>query len=197
MIGSLPNVLTLFRIAVIPVLVAMFFVGGPTAMWVACGLFTLAGLTDYLDGAIARRRNQQSAFGRVLDPIADKLIVSAALLMLAGFDHIEGWVMIPAVVILCREIVVSGLREFLAELNVPLPVTQLAKWKTTLQIVAIAVLIAAGALPATLYLRTIGEVGLSIAAGLTLITGYDYLRAALGPIRKADAPRSQVGAPAP
>lgn len=183
---NLPNLLTMFRIAVIPVLVALFYVGGATALWLACGLFSLAGLSDYLDGAIARARSQQSAFGRVLDPIADKLLVSATLLMLAGFDQIEGYALIPAVVILCREIVVSGLREFLAELNVPLPVTQLAKWKTTLQLVAIAFLIAADAAPQAAGFRTIGEIGLWIAAGLTLITGYDYARVAFGPIRSAD-----------
>jgi cardiolipin synthase len=185
---SLPNMLTLFRIALIPVLVVLFYVGGPTALWTACGLFALAGLTDYLDGAIARRRSQQSAFGRVLDPIADKLLVASTLLMLVGFDQIQGYALIPAVIILCREIVVSGLREFLAALNVPLPVTQLAKWKTSLQIVAIAFLIAGEAAPAMLDLHLIGEIGLWIAAGLTLVTGYDYLRAAIGPIRSADAP---------
>jgi cardiolipin synthase len=173
------------RIAVIPVLVALFYLDGPLGMWLACTAFVLAGITDYLDGAIARRRSQLSAFGRVLDPIADKMLVAAALLMLAGFGRIQGYELIPAAIILCREIVVSGLREFLAELNVPLPVTQLAKWKTALQIVAIAFLIAPDV--PTLRSHLIGIVGLWIAAGLTLITGWDYARAAVGPIRTADA----------
>jgi cardiolipin synthase len=190
--GSLPNILTMCRIAVIPVLVALFYVGGPTGMGLACAVFVLAGLTDYLDGAIARARSQHSAFGRVLDPIADKLLVSSALLMLAGFNQLGSYEMIPAVVILCREIVVSGLREFLAELNVPLPVTQLAKWKTTIQIVAIAFLIAGEATPSPWHAHLIGQVGLWIAAGLTLITGWDYARAAIGPIRTADAPAARA-----
>jgi cardiolipin synthase len=190
--SSLPNILTMFRIAVIPVLVAMFYVGGAAGMWLACAAFVVAGVTDYLDGAIARARRQQSAFGRVLDPIADKLLVASALLLLAGFNRIDGIEIIPAVVILCREIVVSGLREFLAELNVPLPVTQLAKWKTALQIVAIAFLIAPGDAFPALEFHLIGIVGLWVAAGLTLVTGWDYARAAVGPIRTADAPE---GAP--
>ena len=190
---SLPNVLTLGRIAAIPVLVALFYVGGTEGAWLACGLFVLAGVTDYLDGAIARARSQQSAFGRVLDPIADKLLVAAALLLLAGFGQVSGYALIPAVVILCREIVVSGLREFLAELNVPLPVTQLAKWKTALQMVAIGVLMVGDAGPEAWRLREIGEVGLWIAAGLTLVTGYDYLRAALNHMRGADARAPKAG----
>jgi CDP-diacylglycerol---glycerol-3-phosphate 3-phosphatidyltransferase len=185
--SSLPNILTMFRIAVIPVLVALFYVGGAPGMWLACAAFVLAGVTDYLDGAIARARSQQSAFGRVLDPIADKLLVASTLLLLAGFNRIEGAEMIPAVIILCREIVVSGLREFLAELNVPLPVTQLAKWKTALQILAIAFLIAPNHVFPSLELHLIGIVGLWSAAGLTLVTGWDYARAAIGPIRTADA----------
>jgi CDP-diacylglycerol---glycerol-3-phosphate 3-phosphatidyltransferase len=187
MIHTLPNVLTLVRIAVIPLLVALFYVDDPAAPWLACGLFVMAGATDWLDGAIARRRSQQSAFGRFLDPIADKLLVAAALLMMVGFGQIAGLAVLPALVILCREITVSGLREFLAELQLPLPVTQLAKWKTALQIVAIAILLVGDAGPAALHLRTIGEVGLWIAAALTLITGYDYLRAGLGHMRVADA----------
>jgi cardiolipin synthase len=194
--GSLPNILTMSRIAVIPVMVALFYVGGAAGMWFACAAFVAAGVTDYLDGAIARARSQHSAFGRVLDPIADKLLVAAALLMLAGFDRIRGLEMIPAVVILCREIVVSGLREFLAELNVPLPVTQLAKWKTALQIIAIAFLIAPDQELFAVGSHLVGIVGLWIAAGLTLVTGWDYARAAVGPIRSADARTRATARPA-
>jgi cardiolipin synthase len=177
------------RIAVIPVLVVLFYLDSALGAWLACAAFVVAGITDYLDGAIARRRSQLSAFGRVLDPIADKMLVAAALLMLAGFGRIAGYELIPAAIILCREIVVSGLREFLAELNVPLPVTQLAKWKTALQIVAIAFLIAPN-VPA-LQFHLVGTIGLWVAAGLTLITGWDYARAAVGPIRKADASEAE------
>ena len=120
---------------------------------------------------------------------ADERAVYAQLV--AGM--LSGYALIPAVVILCREIVVSGLREFLAELNVPLPVTQLAKWKTALQMVAIGVLIVGDAGPEAWRLREIGEIGLWIAAGLTLVTGYDYLRAALGHMRGADARAPKAG----
>ncbi len=187
MVHTLPNLLTLGRIAVIPLLVALFYIRDPAAPFAACAVFLLAAVTDWLDGAIARARRQQSAFGRFLDPIADKLLVAAALLMMVGFGQIAGWAILPALVILCREIMVSGLREFLAELRVTLPVTQLAKWKTTLQMAAIAVLLVGDAAPAALHLRTIGEIGLWSAAALTLFTGYDYLRAGLGHMRVADS----------
>ncbi len=187
MVHSLPNVLTLARIAVIPLLVALFYVRDPAAPFAAAGLFLLAAATDWLDGAIARARDQQSAFGRFLDPIADKLLIAAALLMMVGFGQIADWAILPALVILCREITVSGLREFLAELRVALPVTHLAKWKTALQMIAITVLLIGDSGPAALHLRTVGEVALWCAAALTLITGYDYLRAGLGHMRLADA----------
>src|SRR5690606_18446116 len=137
----------------------------------ACGLFAVAAFTDFLDGYIARATRQQSALGRFLDPVADKLLVAAVLLMMAGFGQIQGLVILPAVVILCREIMVSGLREFLAGIQVGVPVSQLAKWKTFLQMVAIGFLIVGDAGPAALPVRLIGETGLWIAAALTLITG--------------------------
>lgn len=173
---SLPNMLTLSRIAVIPVLVALFYVQGDAARWVACGLYTLAGVTDYFDGHFARRRSQISAFGRFLDPIADKLLVSAVILMLVAKDGISGLVVLPALIILCREVLVSGLREFLAGLNVGLPVSRLAKWKTMLQMVSLGFLIVGDAGPDFVPVQFIGEAGLWIAALLTLVTGYDYLR---------------------
>ncbi len=172
---NLPNLLTLSRIAVIPVLVGLFYVEGEAARWAACGLFTAAGITDYFDGYFARSRAQVSAFGRFLDPIADKLLVAAVILMLVAFDRIAGLVVLPALIILCREILVSGLREFLAGLNVGLPVSRLSKLKTLLQLVALGVLIVGDAGPAALPVTLIGEVGLWIAALLTLVTGYDYL----------------------
>ena len=177
---SLPNVLTLSRIAVIPALVALFYVEGDAARWIACALYALAGVTDYFDGHFARRRSQISAFGRFLDPIADKLLVSAVILMLVATDRITGLVVLPALIILCREVLVSGLREFLAGLNVGLPVSRLAKWKTMLQMVALGFLIIGDAGPAMVPVQMIGEVGLWIAALLTLVTGYDYMRVAFG-----------------
>ena len=185
MVTNLPNLLTLFRIGVIPVLVALFYLDSVAGSWLACGLFVIAAITDFFDGYFARVWRQQSVLGQFLDPVADKLLVSAALLMMVGFGQIAGLVMLPAVVILCREILVSGLREFLAGLSVSVPVSALAKWKTVIQMIAIGFLIVGDAGPAILPVRLIGESGLWIAALFTLVTGYDYLRAGLRHIRHA------------
>lgn len=182
MLTSLPNLLTLSRIGVIPVLLALFYVEAAWVRWVACALFTAACLTDYFDGYFARSRKQVSPLGRFLDPVADKLLVAAVLLMLAAFDRMSVLALLPAVVILCREIIVSGLREFLAELRVGMPASRLAKWKTGIQMTAIGVLIVGDAGPEALPIKLIGEVGLWLAAILTLVTGYDYLRAGLAHI---------------
>ena len=180
---TLPNLLTMFRVAVIPVFVGLFFLESAAGQWLACGVFAAAAITDYFDGYLARARNEHSEFGKFLDPIADKLLVGAALLIMAGFGQISGLTMIPALVILCREILVSGLREYLAGQDVSLPVSQLAKWKTTVQMVALSILIvgdaAHPAIPAAVPVRLIGEAGLWIAAVITLVTGYDYLRSGL------------------
>jgi cardiolipin synthase len=186
MLTSLPNLLTLSRIVVIPVLVALFFVHGDVARWIACALFVVAAVTDYFDGHFARRWSQISAFGRFLDPIADKLLVSAVILMLVAVDGITGLVVLPALIILCREVLVSGLREFLASLNVGLPVSRLAKWKTMLQMVALGFLIVGDTGPDAVPVQMIGEVGLWVAALLTLVTGYDYLRVGLGHMGRRD-----------
>ncbi len=177
MISSLPNTLTIARIAVIPLIVALLFLFDDWARWTACALFTLAGLTDFLDGYLARAMERESRFGRFLDPIADKLLVGAVLLMLVGKDALTTWALIPAVIILCREILVSGLREHLAELNVSVPVSRLAKWKTAMQMIAIGILIVGDAFPAAVPVQLIGELGLWLAAGLTMVTGWDYLSA--------------------
>ena len=192
MLSNLPNFLTLFRIAVIPGLVALFYLNTPLASWLACGLFTLAGITDFFDGYIARVLKQQSAFGRFLDPVADKLLVSSALLMMVAFGQISGFVILPALVILCREITVSGLREYLAGLRVSVPVSQLAKWKTTLQMVAIGVLILGDHGPGGPVFVQIGEAGLWLAAIFTIVTGYDYLRAGLRHIVEEDAAQAEA-----
>lgn len=178
---SLPNVLTYGRIAAVPLMVAcLFFLEGNAARWVAFAVFSSACITDWLDGYLARAWEQQSRLGRMLDPIADKLLVGTALIMLVHDNTIDGWSIWAAVVILCREILVSGLREFLAELKVPVPVSQLAKYKTTLQMVALAVLIAGPALDKVLPgTRNAGLALLWLAALLTLYTGYDYLKAAV------------------
>jgi cardiolipin synthase len=184
MLTDLPNLLTLSRIAAIPLLVALVAVGRPGTDLGACATFAIAAITDYLDGRLARDWRQQSDLGRMLDPIADKLLVGAALMMLAGTGRLSAWGLFPAVVIMLREILVSGLREYLAGVSVGLPVTRLAKWKTGAQMVALGTLLAGtpGAvalgltwLPAT----AIGEGLLWAAALLTLVTGWDYLTAGL------------------
>ncbi len=176
---SLPNILTYGRIVAVLVLAALLFFGtGEASRWTAFAIFVVACITDWLDGYLARIWQLQSNLGRMLDPIADKLLVGATLLMLVHEGTISGWSIWAALIILSREILVSGLREFLAELNVKVHVTQLAKWKTAFQFIALAVLLAGPA--ADRYLPGITEAGLVllwIAALLTLFTGYDYLKA--------------------
>ncbi|HIF09385.1 MAG TPA: CDP-diacylglycerol--glycerol-3-phosphate 3-phosphatidyltransferase, partial [Sneathiellales bacterium] len=130
MITTLPNLLTLSRILVIPLFTGAFYLASPLDQWVTFGIFVAAGITDFFDGYLARNLNQVSILGRFLDPIADKLLVAAAILMLVAFNRIESWTVLPAMVILCREILVSGLREFLAQVKISVPVSRLAKWKT-------------------------------------------------------------------
>ncbi len=180
MVTSLPNLLTYGRIAAVPALAACFFFEGDSARWTALAIFTLACITDFFDGYLARIMSLQSSLGRMLDPIADKLLVAACLLMLAHSGTIGGYSLWAAIIILSREILVSGLREFLAELHVSVPVSQLAKMKTTVQMIAIGFLLAGDAGEKILPLTTeIGVIGLWIAALLTLYTGYDYFRAGL------------------
>ena len=198
---SLPNLLTYARIAAIPVVVAAMYwqailQGGLWLRWVALAVFIVAGITDFFDGYLARSWDQQSKLGRMLDPIADKLLVASSLLMLAADETIKGWSLFAAIIILCREILVSGLREYLAELRVSVPVTQLAKWKTALQLVAIGFLLCGEAGDTVLsqqvldwrwktpdgpipLANSVGLVLLWISALLTLYTGWDYFRAGM------------------
>ena len=178
MTTHIPNTLTVARIFAVPLLIAVFYLPAPAAHWVAMAVFVAASVTDWVDGWLARRWEQQSDFGKVLDPIADKLLVAAALFLLAAFDRLSIPSIVAAIAILGREILVSGLREFLAG-RASLPVTQLAKWKTAVQMIAISVLLVAPALPASLRTQLIGEIGLWIATAMTLITGWDYLRRGL------------------
>jgi cardiolipin synthase len=186
MLTNPPNLLTGSRIAAIPALVAAFYVPGDFGQWATCAIFALAAITDFLDGYLARNWSMQSPLGRMLDPIADKLLVGAAILMLVHFDRAP---ILPALVILCREILVSGLREFLAEVHVGLPVSRLAKWKTGVQMVAIAFLIVGTAAPAWLHADYVGSSGLWFAAGLTLVTGFDYLLVGL---RHSASPAQEI-----
>ncbi len=182
---NIPNLLTYARILAVPLIVGCFFIEGQLessdfARWTALTLFIIASLTDYLDGYLARIWNQTSNIGRMLDPIADKLLIAAVLLLLAADQTIADWSVWAAITILCREILVSGLREYLAGLKVSVPVTRIAKWKTTIQMVAIAFLLAGPAGDQVLpHTTQIGIVLLWLAAILTFYTGYDYFRAGL------------------
>ncbi len=182
MLSSLPNLLTLSRIGAVPLLVALLWdpgVGGALAAFV---VFCVAGATDYLDGTLARAGGTVSKLGVFLDPVADKIMVAATIVMLVHVGAIHGLAVIAALVILLREITVSGLREFLAGLQVSLPVSALAKWKTAFQMIALGALILGLATPALapwLPAYGIGLICLWLAASLTLVTGYDYLRVGL------------------
>jgi cardiolipin synthase len=185
MLLTLPNLLTLARIAAIPPAVALFFVPAGWADWALLALFVAAALTDWLDGYLARLRAEESPFGRFLDPIADKLLVSALLFMLAATARLPDLSVVPAVVILLRELLISGLREFLAGLSVALPVSRLAKYKTAVQMTAIALLIVAPTGTAGLPLDRLGAVALWLAGLLTVLSGWDYLRVGLRHLAKA------------
>lgn len=182
---NLPNMLTYARILAVPAIVLCFYLEGrirPTEWWrwVSFWLFVAASVTDYFNGYIARIWKQTSNIGRMLDPIADKLLVSAVLLLLAYDRTIDKWTLWAAIIILCREILVSGLREYLAGLKVSVPVTKLAKWKTTLQLIAIGFLLAGPAGDQMFpYVTEIGSGLLWVSALVTLYTGYDYFRAGM------------------
>ena len=195
MLTDLPNLLTLSRIAAIPLLVVLVALGHPATDLAACVLFSLAAITDYFDGKLARSWRQQSDLGRMLDPIADKLLVAAALMMLVGKGRLSDWGLYPAIVIMLREILVSGLREYLAGIRIGLPVTRLAKWKTTFQMGALGTLLAGDSSARLLHIgfvpvSSIGEAMLWVAAALTLVTGWDYLTAG---VRHATGPSSSSG----
>ena len=178
---NLPNVLTYGRMVAVPAVAGCLLATDEFRMrWIALAIFIVAGVTDFLDGYLARAWAQQSSLGRMLDPIADKLLVAATLLVLVSDRMISGWSLWAAIVILCREILVSGLREFLAELNVSVPVTKVAKYKTTLQLVALGFLIAGPAGDAVVpVVSMVGLCLLWISALLTLYTGWDYMKAGI------------------
>ena len=186
---NLPNVLTYSRVAAVPVVAGLLFWPlEPWARWSALGVFVAAAITDYFDGYFARAYSQHSQLGRMLDPIADKLLVSACLLMLAADMTITGVSLWAAIVILCREVLVSGLREYLAELKVGVPVSRVAKWKTTLQLVSLGFLIAGPAGDVVLPGTTVtGIVLLWTAAALTIYTGWDYLKVGIATMVDHDA----------
>jgi len=182
---SLPNLLTLSRIFAVPILVFLLWTPTPVDYLVTFVLYCIVGITDYFDGYLARAQGQISRLGQFLDPIADKIVVAAVIVMLISSRQvnaepiIHGFHIVPALVILLREIIVSGLREFLAPLHVSMPVSKLAKWKTTFQLVALGALILAGAVPDADWVHLTGLISLWTAGILTGITGWDYLRVGL------------------
>jgi CDP-diacylglycerol--glycerol-3-phosphate 3-phosphatidyltransferase len=195
----LPNLLTLARIVLTPVFVAAFWLDMPGGRWVVLAVFLIAAITDYADGWVARRRNVESRLGQMLDPIADKLLIASALVMLVYKDDIRGWVIIPALVILAREILVSGMREFLATISVQVPVSSISKLKTVLQVVAIAMLIVAPAIEHVWgWVHGAGIGTLWAAAVLTIYTGFSYVQANLSHVSGEHArprPRSTAERP--
>lgn len=192
MLTNPPNLLTVSRILLIPVLVGLFYVEGAWAQWLACAVFVLAATTDFVDGYMARSWKMQSHFGRWLDPVADKMLVGATVLMLVGFGRAP---LLPSLVIILREIMVSGLREYMAEVRAGLPVSRLAKWKTAVQMTAIGFLLVGDAGPDWLGVAWIGWSGLWVAAVLTLVTGWDYLQAGLRHMLRSDAQASAAAEP--
>lgn len=179
-VWNLPNILTYGRIAAVPLVAGLLMWGGHSARWAALAIFAAAAITDFLDGYLARKWQQQSSLGRMLDPIADKVLVAVVLLVLSADGILFGGHIWAAIVILSREVLVSGLREYLGELQVSVPVTKIAKWKTTVQLLAMGFLIAGPA--GDVYYPFVTRIGIGmlwIAAGLTLYTGYDYFRAGI------------------
>ena len=182
---TLPNLLTLSRILAVPILVFLLWRPSWWDYDITFVLYCMVGITDYFDGYLARAQGTVSRLGQFLDPIADKIMVVAVITMLVSTRQvgavpvIEGFHIVPALVILLREITVSGLREFLAGLQVSVPVSALAKWKTALQMFALGALILSGAVPQLPWVHLVGLISLWAAAGLTVVTGWDYLRVGL------------------
>jgi cardiolipin synthase len=174
---NLPNILTLSRIVVIPVIFLSVYMPYSVLWSILAGvLFAIASITDYLDGYFARSRNQNSVFGRLLDPIADKLLVISALVIIVANRMVIPVTYVPVIIIMCREVLVSGLREFLSEFHVGMPVTPLAKWKTGFQMTAISMILLQKLFIIGQYVGIVGEWLLWIAGFLTFITGYQYLK---------------------
>lgn len=177
MLQHLPNILTISRIVLLPVLIGLFFIHGAVAAWIALALYIFCAATDFFDGWIARKYNITSGIGTFLDPISDKIMVAALLITLAAFDRLEGVWVIPAIIILSREFLIAGLREYLGPQNIKVPVSNLAKWKTGFQMTALGFLVIGdygnSILPYTLL---IGQILLTVAALITVVTGWNYLK---------------------
>lgn len=181
---NVPNAITLFRLAVIPTIIILFFIPSVIARWAIVVFYTAACISDFFDGYLARKLNQYSDFGKLFDPIADKILVATSLILLVAIDRLQGFTLIPTLIILSREILVSGLREFLATYQLSIPVTYLAKWKTTAQMFAIGFLLGSHAIPEWDWTLWVGLILLWVAAILTLVTGYHYFKQGLWHVLK-------------
>lgn len=183
---DLPNILTFSRIVAIPFVIGFLMLPYAWAVWTALGIYTYAALTDFFDGYLAREMNTTSAVGKFMDPIADKLIIAALILVLAGIDRFDGFWIIPALAILVREIFIAGLREFLGPMNISLPVSRLAKWKTASQMIAMGFLIVGDGHLDSIPVLDIGHILITIAAVLSVITGWSYSKIGLQKIIESD-----------
>jgi len=178
---KIPNVLTIGRIILVPIFIFTFYLPGGLGDWIPFFIFVLASFTDFLDGLLARLYKEESKLGELLDPIADKIIVATALILLVMDNTINNYEVIAAIIILTREILISGLREFLAKVQVSMPVSSLAKFKTFLQMLSIAILLTGESGNSLINFgdynaHTVGIILLWISAFLTIYTGYDYIR---------------------
>lgn len=190
MLKQLPNILTISRIVLLPVLIGLFFIPGNSAAWTALWIYVFCAVTDFFDGYLARKFGTTSNFGTFLDPISDKIMVAALLMALAAFDRLEGYWIIPAIIILSREFLIAGLREYLGPQNIKVPVSKLAKWKTGFQMTALGFLVIGDygdKTMQTVFGWTIGgadvigalltgQILLSLAAIITIVTGWNYLK---------------------
>lgn len=185
---NIPNMLCYFRVLSIPVMTVLFFYDNAVTVWFNVVLYGLAGVSDFLDGKIARATGQTTLFGKFLDSSTDKMLVGASLLLLVAFDRLQDLWVIPAIVIFLREILISGVREFMALYNVIVPISKLGKWKLTFQVVFIGFLVAGEYGNALIpHAYDIGKWGLVFAAVITVVSGWDYMRAAWQTIRKLEA----------
>jgi cardiolipin synthase len=184
MMAHLPNILTISRIVLLPVLIGLIFLPGEAAAWAALWVYIFCAVTDFLDGWLARRYGTTSNFGTFLDPISDKILVISLLMVLAAFDRLDGLWIVPAIIIVAREFLVSGLREFLGPQNITVPVSRLAKWKTGVQMTALGFLVI-GDYGNSLFphVLLIGQILLTAAALITLHTGWGYIKAGYRHIR--------------
>lgn len=178
-IYTIPNFLTLLRILAIPGIVCSLYTQSFNGDWIAFGFYTLACVTDFFDGYIARAMRQISMVGRFLDPIADKLLVSTVLISYVGLGRLTGWHLIPVILIVCREIFISGLREFLADYKIRMPVSYIGKLKTTAQMLSLGFLMVYPSAPANWMTYEVGLLLLWVSTLLTLWSGVSYMKCAL------------------